>query len=313
MKISPFVVDMGWEIEDFLYGNNSVRGFSEQGKEKVKTNKYLSIPNFFYVDEKEEIRQNVMKISDYAFQGYGLKSVSIPKNAQDLGEGAFEDNEIEYATFYGHPKTFNKLAFRGNPRMKLFLANPKADIEDLKKVKELFTNIENLDLSQLKMIRYLLNNIFSGMDLDVVILPPNLVEIGVATFGYNRLKSVTLPKSLKIIGSYAFTDNELEFVILPDSVEDIGKEAFSFNEITKIDFSKNLKSISYMAFANNKIEKLNIPDSVEIIKSKAFLNNPIKKLKLGDNIEKIGVDSFPDTKEVEKELFRVAVENCWKI
>ena len=64
-----------------------------------------------------------------------------------------------------------------------------------------------------------------------------------------------------------------------------------------------------MAFANNKIEKLSIPDSIKIIKSKAFLNNPIKKLKLGDNIEKIGMDSFPDTKEVEKELFRIAVEN----
>lgn len=36
MEVSPFVVDMDWEIEDFLYGNNSVRGFSEQGKEKVK-------------------------------------------------------------------------------------------------------------------------------------------------------------------------------------------------------------------------------------------------------------------------------------
>lgn len=184
MKISPFVVDMGWEIEDFLYGNNSVRGFSEQGKEKVKANKYLSIPNFFYVDEKEEIRQNVIKISDYAFEGYGLKSVSIAKNVQDLGEGAFENNNIEYATFYGHLKTLKKLAFKNNPRMKLFLANPKMDIEDLKKVKELFLNIRNLDLGQLKMIRYLPNNVFSGMDLDVVILPPNLVEIGVASFGY---------------------------------------------------------------------------------------------------------------------------------
>lgn len=41
----------------------------------------------------------------------------------------------------------------------------------------------------------------------------------------------------------------------------------------------------------------------------AFLNNPIKELKLGNNIEKIGADSFPDTNEVEKELFRIALEN----
>lgn len=312
MEVSPFVVDMDWEIEDFLYGNNSVRGFSEQGKEKVKTNKYLSIPNFFYVDEKKEIKQNVMKISDYAFEGYGLKSVSIAKNVKDIGEGAFEDNELEYVIFYGHLKTLKKLAFKKNPKIKVSLANPRADIEDLKKIKELFTNVGKLDLIYLKMVRYLPDNIFCGMDLDVVILPPNLIEIGSNALGFNKLKSVKLPKSLKIIGSCAFTSNELKFVILPDSVEDIGTEAFSVNEITRIDFSKNLKSISYMAFANNKIEKLSIPDSIKIIKSKAFLNNPIKKLKLGDNIEKIGMDSFPDTKEVEKELFRIAVKNGWK-
>lgn len=309
MEVSPFIVDMDWEIEDFLYGNNSVRGFSEQGKEKVKTNKYLSIPNFFYVDEKEEIKQRVMKISDYAFQGYGLKSVSIAKNVEEIGEGAFEDNDIEYAIFYGNLKPLNKLAFKKNPRMTLFLANPKTDADDLKKVKELFTNIRNLDLSQLKMTRYLPYNVFCGMDLDVVILPPNLTEIGSNALGFNRLKSVKLPKSLKIIGSCAFTSNELKFVILPDSVEDIGTEAFSVNQITRVDFSKNLTSISCMAFANNKIEKLNIPDNIESIESYAFLNNPIQKLKLGDNIEKIGVDSFPDTKEVEKELFRIAVKN----
>ncbi len=309
MDWSNFEIRNGWTLGDFKYKGNSVTGFSEQGKEKVKTNKYLSIPNFIYVDEKKEIKQNIMKISDYAFEGYGLKSVSIAKNIEEIGEGAFEDNDIEYAIFYGNLKPLNKLAFKKNPRMTLFLANPKADADDLKKVKELFTNIRNLDLSQLKMIRYLPYNLFFGMDLNVVILPPNLTAIGANAFGFNKLKSVKLPKSLKIIGSCAFTSNELKFVILPDSVEDIGTEAFSVNEITRIDFSKNLKSISYMAFANNKIEKLSIPDSVEIIKSKAFLNNPIQKLRLGNNIEKIGVDSFPSTKEVEKELFRVAMEN----
>lgn len=309
MQVSPFVIDTRWEIDDFLYGNNSVRGFSEQGKEKVKTNKCLSIPNFIYVDEKESIRQDIMKISDYAFEGYGLKSVSIAKNVKDIGEGAFEDNELEYVIFYGHLKTLKKLAFKKNPRMKLFLANSKADIEDLKKIKELFTNLEKLDLAQVKMIRYLPDNIFCGMDLDFVVLPPNLVEIGSNSLGYNRLKSITLPKYLEVIGSCAFTSNELKFVILPNFVKSVGSEAFAVNEITRVDFSKNLSSISCMAFANNKIEKLNIPDNIESIESGAFLNNPIKELKLGNNIEKIGVDSFPDTKEVEKELFRIAVEN----
>lgn len=309
MEVSPFVVDMDWEIEDFLYGNNSVRGFSEQGKEKVKTNKHLSVPAFYYRDRETTLIQDIAAINKHAFKGFGLKSVSIPCTIRDIKIGAFEDNEIEYATFYGRLKTLNKLAFRENPGMKLFLANPRTDIEDLKKVKELFTNIRNLDLSQLKTLKVLPDNLFSGMDLDVVILPPNLVEIGSNTFGFNRLKNVTLPKSLKIIGPCAFTRNELEFVILPDSVESVKTEAFSVNAITRIDFSKNLKSISCMAFANNKIEKLNIPDNIESIESKAFINNPIKELRLGNNIEKIGVDSFPDTKEVEKELFRIAVEN----
>lgn len=34
----------GWVFGDFTYGENSVDGFSEKGKEKVKNNKILYIP-----------------------------------------------------------------------------------------------------------------------------------------------------------------------------------------------------------------------------------------------------------------------------
>lgn len=308
MKENPFIFDNGWKVEDFLYAEGKIIGFSEQGEERVKNNKHLEIPLIIPRDKKKTFMQYAKEIQKDSFKAYGLKSVSIPRTIHDIGEGAFEDNEIEYATFYGHLKTLNKLAFRGNPEMKLFLANPRTDIEDLEKVKELFTNIRNLDLSQLKVLKVLPDNIFSGMDLDVVILPPNLVEIGSNTFGFNRLKSVTLPKSLKIIGPCAFTRNELEFVILPDSVESVKTEAFSVNEITRIDFSKNLKSITCMAFANNKIEKLNIPDNIESIESKAFINNPIKELRLGNSVKKIGQEAFPETKKVEKALFNHAMK-----
>lgn len=305
---SPFVFKNGWEIEDFLYGNNSVCGFSRQGKEKVKTNKCLSIPAFYYGNKEKTLIEDIMVIEQYAFQGYGLKSVEIPRTILKIGEGAFENNQIEYATFYGHLNNLRKVAFKNNPEMKLVLANPRTNLEDLEKVKELFTNVKSLDLGQLEMIVFFPDSLFWGMDLEEIVLPPNLMEIGEYALGNNKLKKIDFPNTLKTIGICSFINNELQSVEIPDSVETIMSEAFTNNKITKIVFSKNQKDISFSSFKKNMIEELDIPDNIEFIDDEAFLYNPIKKLKFGNDIKKIGQGAFPETKEVEEALFEYALK-----
>ena len=309
MLENPFVFKNGWEIEDFLYGNNSICGFSRQGKEKVKTKKFLSIPAFYYGNKEKTLIEDIMVIEQYAFQGYGLKSVEIPRTILKIGEGAFEDNEIEYTIFHGHLNNLRKLAFKNNPEMKLFLANPRTNLEDLEKVKELFTNVKILDLGQLEMIVFFPDSLFCGMGLKEIILPPNLMEIGKYALGNNKFKKIHFPNTLKTIGICSFMNNELQSVEIPDSVEKIMSEAFTNNKITKIVFSKNQKDISFRSFKKNMIEELDIPDNIEFIDDEAFFCNPIKKLKLGNDIKKIGQGAFPETKEVEEALFRYALKN----
>ena len=66
----------------------------------------------------------------------------------------------------------------------------------------------------------------------------------------NSIKSVTLPKSIKIISEGCFLNSAIEKVILPE----------------------NLEEIKEFAFFNTKLEKVYLPDSISKIGNNSFFN-----------------------------------------
>lgn len=72
-----------WQKDDFVIEDNIVKGFSDKGKEKVKTNKNLVIPD------------GVTKIGSSAFSYKDLISVQIPNTVITIGEGAFGRNNLK--------------------------------------------------------------------------------------------------------------------------------------------------------------------------------------------------------------------------
>ncbi len=119
---------------------------------------------------------------------------------------------------------------------------------------------------------------------------------GVWVFENDRLKSLTLPNSLKSIGSHAFSCMQgLTSVEIPNSVTSIGEYAFYYcssltsveipNSVTSIgeyafyecsalksvELSNSIKTIPYGCFSGcSSLLSVSLPNSVTIIKNSAF-------------------------------------------
>ena len=69
---------------------------------------------------------------------------------------------------------------------------------------------------------------FRNTDIETVILPSSLREIGWEAFRWCRkLKEIALPEGLEIIGIGCFRDTAIKEITIPKSVKSIGTAAFS--------------------------------------------------------------------------------------
>lgn len=126
-----------------------------------------------------------------------------------------------------------------------------------------------------------------------------IIEDGVTAvcdYAFNeneRLKTVSIGKSVKTIGEKAFFLCGLEEVIIPDSVEKIGPRAFDMNFYLKdIVFCKNIKTIGDYAFADCGIKNIIIPGSVESIGESAFESCVLTSVTISNGVKSIGDDAF---------------------
>ncbi len=114
------------------------------------------------------------------------------------------------------------------------------------------------------------------------------------TFGENGIKYLTLPDTIKSIGTMAFRNNNIVHLDLPDSVEELGSGAFASNrDLETLKLSNSLKTIPNGAFTFTKIEELVIPEGVIEIGDSAFSeNNLLSDLTIPSTVEKIGSRAF---------------------
>lgn len=120
------------------------------------------------------------------------------------------------------------------------------------------------------------NIVDNCINLESLKLSDNIIDLGNNFFcNTPKIKSVTLPKSLRTIGRNAFTGSNIKAVIIPKTVALIYKSAFENAIIESIEFEEgsNLSIIEERAFSGCKnLKSITIPAAVKEIKEKAFLN-----------------------------------------
>ena len=251
--------EMKYNVDDFTFNGTVITGYSEKGKEKFKTNKYLVIP------EKNDKGQNITEIGKQAFETTdgvimgtdtvkspnGLLSVSIPDSVTKIDEGAFRFNRIKTIKLPSKLNEIGLQAFNGNTLTSVSIP------DSVTKVGAGAFSV-NTDMTSIKLSNSM-----------------KTVPEGICSRN-TSLTSVTIPNGVEVIGQSAFVGTVLKQIKIPNTV----------------------KEIQYLAFASTRLESIEIPGSVKTIGEQAFANNKkwrtTKKLVLHEGVETIGENAFKE-------------------
>lgn len=251
--------EMKYNVDDFTFNGTVITGYSEKGKEKFKTNKYLVIP------EKNDKGQNITEIGKQAFETTdgvimgtdtvkspnGLLSVSIPESVRKIYEGAFRFNRIKSIKLPSKLNEIGLQAFNGNTLTSVSIP------DSVTKVGAGAFSV-NTDMTSIKLSNSM-----------------KTVPEGICARN-TSLTSVTIPNGVEVIGQSAFVGTVLKQIKIPNTV----------------------KEIQYLAFASTRLESIEIPGSVKTIGEQAFANNKkwrtTKKLVLHEGVETIGENAFKE-------------------
>ncbi|HBI59045.1 MAG: leucine-rich repeat protein [Duncaniella sp.] len=132
--------------------------------------------------------------------------------------------------------------------------------------------------------------IVTATQLEKIVLPEGVTEIGKFAFAYSFLEEINWPSTVKIIDKCAFTDcmqYSPDVMQLPESLEIIGSQAFHNCLMweTEVILPDGLRSIETAAFLSCEISKINFPESLEYIGFKAFSYTRLSDIILPSNCQ----------------------------
>ena len=109
-----------------------------------------------------------------------------------------------------------------------------------------------------------------------------------AFYGCSKLENLTLPDTLKTLGTFG-SCSKLKEVIIPDSVTKTYEALFvGCTSLSKIKLPKGMKEIKIHDFANCKnLRTLEIPEAVTTVSMSAFSGTKLKKITLPKNVTTI--------------------------
>lgn len=127
------------------------------------------------------------------------------------------------------------------------------------------------------------------------VVPEGIETLEEGAFCDSLFSSVSLPKSLVIIGVRCFLRADIKKVVFSYdcNLELVEGEAFYKAEnLTKIILPKRCKYIKIMAFAGSGLQEILLPDNLETIGSGAFMGTPLRNIRIPKNISFVGSNVF---------------------
>ncbi len=136
----------------------------------------------------------------------------------------------------------------------------------------------------------------AGLFASTVRVPEGVTNIADFCFDGSRVKEITLPSSVFVIGEYAFSDcKKLKTLEIPANVKRIGRGAFSScGKLTVLRVPQGVTEIEDSTFEFcSSLEMLELPPTIASIGSEAFQGCiSLKKLFLTDSVKYIDDDAF---------------------
>jgi hypothetical protein len=324
MKIKIIFFILFISLTSFVFGENvEVKKFGDFNyrieHNGVVITKYKGTKTDVIIPEKIE-GLPIVEIGLYAFAKSQLTSVIIPNSVKVISAHAFSFNDLTNITIPNSVATICDNAFAGN---KLTNVKIPDSVETIHKSAFLYNRLPNSKnpfavmtyKGEVTVIGY---NHYMIVKANIVI-PEKIDGLPVVAIGEEAfanpylegtpiyLKSVVIPKSVKIIGENAFDGNKLNNIVIPDSVTIIDKYAFRANGSTNVVISNSVKSIGDGAFAINNLTKVVIPNSIEIIGEFAFGENKLTEIIIPNSVKEIKRGAF-----ARNNLTKVIIPNSVK-
>lgn len=160
---------------------------------------------------------------------------------------------------------------------------------------------------------YLVSPVHS--DVETVVLEEGMTEIPENYFkGCTKLSKITLPSTLKKIGSYAFENcTSLKELIIPDSVTTLGSGIIEYSGVEYLEVGSSVSDCPGTSFLNSEnLKKVVISEGVKEICYGMFMYcKAIKELHLPSTLQKIGSSAFYGMDPIEKIYYNGTKED-WK-
>lgn len=298
--------------------------FSEcENLEKVNIPNGVTIINQFVFYKCKGLKSvvipaGVTKISTYAFKYCeNLEGITIPQKVKIIGQQAFGDckkikkivipksvNTIENSAFYNCvalksvsvPDSITKIeggAFSDTA----WLNSKKNGIVYIGKIAYCVKGTCPKKVTIKSGTVLVTGGVFSRCEnLESITLPKSLKHIGSFAFeGCTSLKSISIPSGVRSIGEYAFNKcTNLSKVSVPNSVDIIG--SYAFNKTAWLNNKKNgivyIGKIAYCVKGTCP-NNVTIKSGTKSISDAAFLECPgLSSVKIPSSVRTIGIDAF---------------------
>lgn len=306
-----------WCMIDGTLSFVSFQSFEAQGSFKSKI-----LLNGKELTGKITIPDGVTRICDYAFYGCsGITSITIPSGITSIGSYAF--GGCSGITSINIPNGVTDIGRRA-----FFYCSNLASISIPQSVASLgngafygtawYNNMAD-GVVYINNIAYKCKGTLPANSS--IQLKNGTIGIADDAFaGQQKLISVTIPNSVKSIGSSAFSGSGLQSIVIPNSVTSIGRDAFnncggltsvsigngvtsieqstfeSCSNLTTVSIGNNVTSIGDYAFNYcDKISSIKIPNSVKSIGDWAFGRcKGLTSITIGNGLEAVGDRAFYD-------------------
>lgn len=248
--------DQSWSVKDFNIEGTVIKGLSESGIEKRKTDPNLVIPDKNRNGEWiTEIADSTNTYGAFGAEKEGFEKVTLPAHLERIGNKVFSNNGIKSVEFPGTLKTIGLAAFQQNQLTTIVLPDSVTTLGG--------------------------GAFGSNATIEKVILSKGLTEITAGAFGCSDAKNymtnfteITIPNGIEKIGNNAFAGNNFTTIVIPEGVKSIGDYAFSTKEYlsgeTTVTLPEGLEKIGKYAFRNKTIKEVELPTTVKALPVNTF-------------------------------------------
>lgn len=238
---------------------------------------------------------------------YSLEELAIPGSVESIGESAFEGcSGLKKVSIGEGTKTLEAYAFKNCSQASDFTM-PSTIVAIGQKA---FDNVP-FPFEVEDGVSYIRNIAYSVSKETTNIVIREGTTIIVDYFnnyrGNSSVTSVSLPSTLKGIGSYAFESaRSLSSITLPEGLEYIGEHAFDGAKLSSITIPSTVASIGEGAFSCENMVRVNW-NAVDAI-AKGPFSSSIEKITFGEGVKRVPDELMRDCSGLVRAIFSSTIE-----